>query len=84
MTVTLIPGKPVLSLGSFDLSTLNYVVQEYSFSGEAVSYQAVGAQGVDGTSRGAAQRRDPGGVRVDRRFRRAELGVSRQSPASDR
>ena len=48
MTVTLIPGKPVLSLGSFDLSTLNYVVQEYSFSGEAVSYQAVGAQGVDG------------------------------------
>jgi hypothetical protein len=48
MTVTLIPGKPVLSLGSFDLSTLTYVVQEYSFSGEAVSYQAVGAQGVDG------------------------------------
>jgi len=48
MTATLIPGKPVLSLGSFELSTLNYVVQEYSFSGEAVSYQPQGAQGVDG------------------------------------
>ncbi|HEX3951478.1 MAG TPA: alpha/beta hydrolase domain-containing protein [Steroidobacteraceae bacterium] len=48
MTATLIPGKPVLSLGSFDLSTLHYVVEEYSFSGSAVSYQAVGAQGVEG------------------------------------
>jgi Alpha/beta hydrolase domain len=48
MTATLIPGKPVLSLGSFDLATLHYVVEEYSFSGEAVSYQAVGAQGIDG------------------------------------
>jgi hypothetical protein len=48
MTATLIPGKPVLSLGSFDLLSLNYVVEEYSFSGQADSYQAVGTQGVDG------------------------------------
>jgi hypothetical protein len=48
MTTTLIPGRPVLSLGTFDLSTLHYVVQEYSLSGDAVSYRAVGVQGSDG------------------------------------
>jgi Alpha/beta hydrolase domain len=48
MTPTLISGKPVLSLGNFDLTTLHYVVQEYLFSGDAVSYRAVGAQGTDG------------------------------------
>ena len=48
MTPRLIPGKPVLSLGNFDLATLHYVVQEYSFSGDAVSYRAIGAQGTDG------------------------------------
>jgi Alpha/beta hydrolase domain len=48
MTAKLIPGKPVLSLGNFDLSALHYVLEEYSFSGSAVSYQAVGTPGVDG------------------------------------
>ena len=48
MTPTPIPGRPVLSLGTFDLSTLHYVVQEYSFSGNAVSYRAVGVPGTDG------------------------------------
>jgi hypothetical protein len=48
MIPTLIPGRPVLSLGTFDLSTLHYVVQEYLLSGDAVSYRAVGLQGSDG------------------------------------
>jgi hypothetical protein len=48
MIPTLIPGRPVLSLGTFDLSTLGYVVQEYSLSGDAVSYRAVGVLGSDG------------------------------------
>jgi hypothetical protein len=48
MIPTLIPGRPVLSLGTFDLSTLHYVVQEYLLSGDAVSYRAVGVQGSDG------------------------------------
>jgi hypothetical protein len=48
MTPKLIPGRPVLSLGSFDLAALRYVVQEYLLSGEAVSYRAVGVLARDG------------------------------------
>ncbi|HTD75166.1 MAG TPA: alpha/beta hydrolase domain-containing protein [Steroidobacteraceae bacterium] len=48
MSPTLIPGKPVLGLGSFDLSTQHYVVQEYLLSGDAVSYRAVGVPTDDG------------------------------------
>src|ERR1700689_241823 len=59
MIPTLIPGRPVLSLGPFDLSTLHYVVQEYSLSGEAVSYRAVGAQGSDGQWNVAVDKHSP-------------------------
>jgi hypothetical protein len=48
MVPTPIPGRPVLSLGTFDLSAQHYVVQEYSLSGDAVSYRAVGAPTDDG------------------------------------
>jgi hypothetical protein len=48
MNPTLIPGKPVLALGNFDLSTQHYVVQEYLLSGDAVSYRAAGVPGADG------------------------------------
>jgi hypothetical protein len=48
MNPTLMPGKPVLSLGNFDLSTQHYVVQEYLLSGDAVSYRAVGVPAADG------------------------------------
>jgi hypothetical protein len=48
MNPTLIPGRPVLSLGNFDLSTQHYVVQEYLLSGDAVSYRAVGVPAADG------------------------------------
>jgi hypothetical protein len=48
MNPTLIPGKPVLGLGNFDLSTQHYVVQEYLLSGDAVSYRAVGVPTDDG------------------------------------
>lgn len=48
MLPTPIPGRPVFSLGTFDLSTLNYVVQEFLLPGDAVSYQAVGVQSNDG------------------------------------
>src|SRR6202789_1038130 len=48
MNPTLIPGKPVLALGNFDLSAQHYVVQEYLFSGDAVSYRAVGVPSKDG------------------------------------
>jgi hypothetical protein len=44
----LIPGRPVLALGNFDLSTQHYVVQEYLLSGDAVSYRAIGVPGEDG------------------------------------
>jgi hypothetical protein len=48
MNPTLIPGKPVLALGSFDLSIQHYVVQEYLLSGDAASYRAVGVPAADG------------------------------------
>jgi hypothetical protein len=48
MNPTLIPGRPVLALGNFDLSTQHYVVQEYFLSGDAVSYRAVGVPSEDG------------------------------------
>jgi Alpha/beta hydrolase domain len=48
MIATLIPGRPVLPLGTFDLSTLHYTVQEFSLSGDAVSYRATGPQSEDG------------------------------------
>lgn len=48
MVAKLIPGRPVLPLGSFDLSTLHYAVQEFFLSGDAVSYRAVGVTGDDG------------------------------------
>jgi hypothetical protein len=48
MNPTLIPGRPVLALGNFDLSTQHYVVQEYLLSGDAVSYRAVGVPSEDG------------------------------------
>lgn len=48
LSPTLIPGRPVLPLGNFDLSTQHYVVQEYLLSGDAVSYRAVGVPAEDG------------------------------------
>jgi hypothetical protein len=48
MNPTLIPGRPVLTLGNFDLSAQHYVVQEYLLSGDAASYRAVGAPTADG------------------------------------
>jgi hypothetical protein len=48
MNPTLIPGRPVLTLGNFDLSAQHYVVQEYLLSGDAASYRAVGVPTADG------------------------------------
>jgi hypothetical protein len=59
MIPTLIPGHPVFSLGTFDLATLHYVVQEFLLSGDAVSYQAVGAQSNDGRWNVKSDQRSP-------------------------
>jgi len=47
-TTTLVPGKPVLPLASYDLGQLGYSVQEYFLSGQAASYKPVGELAADG------------------------------------
>lgn len=46
--VRMVPGKPTLGLGDFDLGALGYEVSEHFISGEATSYRAVGDLGEDG------------------------------------
>src|ERR1700679_251920 len=48
MIATLIPARSVLPLGAFDMSTLHYAVQEFSLSGDAVSYRAAASPSEDG------------------------------------
>ena len=43
-----VPGKPVLPLGSFELSTLGYQVEEFFVSGTATSYRLPGEVPSDG------------------------------------
>src|SRR5271167_1240563 len=59
MAATPIPGPPVLSLGTFDLATLSYVVQEFFLSGDAVSYRAVGEPTSDGRWNVEVDQRSP-------------------------
>ena len=43
-----IPGRAVLDLGAYDLAPFGYVVEEFFFSGTAVSYKAAVAPNADG------------------------------------
>jgi hypothetical protein len=43
-----IAGHPALLIGNFDLAPLHYVEEEFFLSGDAVSYQPDGPQGLDG------------------------------------
>jgi hypothetical protein len=45
---TAMPGKPALALGSFDVATLNYLVNEFGVAGEARSFRLVGEASTDG------------------------------------
>jgi hypothetical protein len=42
-----VAGKPVFPLGSFDLSPLHYVMEEFFLSGNATSYQTIGEPDAD-------------------------------------
>jgi hypothetical protein len=46
--VTPAPGKPLLLLGAFDISTLGYVAKEFFLSGTASSYTPTAELGPDG------------------------------------
>jgi Alpha/beta hydrolase domain len=46
--VTLVPGKPVLMLGAFDLAPLGFQTEEFFLSGTASSYQLAGPATADG------------------------------------
>ena len=47
-TVTAVPGKPNLLLGTYDVADLGYVAEEFFVSGTADAYAAVGELGPDG------------------------------------
>jgi hypothetical protein len=59
MLPTLIPGRPVFALGTFDLATMHYVLQEFLLPGDAVSYRATGAQSNDGRWNVEVDKRSP-------------------------
>jgi Alpha/beta hydrolase domain len=46
--ITPVAGKPVLSLGSFDLALMHYVVEEFFLAGTADSYETVGEPSAEG------------------------------------
>jgi hypothetical protein len=46
--ITPVAGKAVLSIGSFDLASMHYVVEEFFLSGTADSYETVGEPTADG------------------------------------
>lgn len=46
--VTAVPGTPTLTLASYDLKALGYVVEEYFLKGTAQGYRKVGEAGPDG------------------------------------
>jgi hypothetical protein len=48
LMITPVAGKPVLSIGSFDLASMHYVVEEFFLSGTADSYETVGEPTADG------------------------------------
>lgn len=59
MLPTLIPGRPVFTLGTFDLAAMHYVLQEFLLPGDAVSYRAAGAQSNDGRWNVEVDKRSP-------------------------
>ena len=48
ITVTPVPGKPALLLGSFDIASLGYVAEEFFISGTASSFSSAAELGPDG------------------------------------
>jgi hypothetical protein len=48
LTITPVAGKPVLSIGSFDLAPRHYAVEEFFLSGDAKSYETVGKPTAEG------------------------------------
>jgi hypothetical protein len=48
LMITPVAGKPVLAIGSFDLASMHYVVEEFFLSGTADSYETVGEATADG------------------------------------
>ena len=56
-TVTPAPGKPNLLLGTYDVTDLGYVAEEFFVSGTADAYSAVGELGPDGRWRAAPSAR---------------------------
>jgi len=47
-TLTLVPGKPALLLGAFDITDVGYVAEEFFISGTASSYSAAAELSPDG------------------------------------
>lgn len=47
-SVTAVPGKPVLLMGAYDLSSIGYQAHEFFLSGTATSYQLPGPATADG------------------------------------
>ena len=48
LVVTPVAGKPVLSIGNFDLAPLHYVVEEFFLSGTANSHETIGEPTAEG------------------------------------
>jgi hypothetical protein len=48
ITVTPVPGKPAVLLGTFDIASLGYVAEEFFISGTASSYGSTAELGPDG------------------------------------
>lgn len=46
--VTVMPGKPALMLGNFDLNTFDYTTAEFSVAGTATAYKVAGEASIDG------------------------------------
>jgi len=47
-TLTLVPGKPALLLGAFDIASVGYVAEEFFISGTASSYSSAAELSPDG------------------------------------
>ena len=58
------PGTPDLPIGSYDLSTLGYGMQEFAVAGTAKSFKLLGEAGSDGNWRGAADQSAPYKTRI--------------------
>jgi Alpha/beta hydrolase domain len=63
-SLTAVPGKPVLLLGSFDLAPLGYQMEEFFLSGTATSYRLPGEATADGQWNAVADATAPFTTRI--------------------